>query len=155
MERIELINMFVSRGINPSISELIEYHHWINYNPAEIDQKKSLLDSYLANGIVIKATEMMNIYNWAYPEIKDCSEDIKSDDISINTFIAHMKDEIFDNSPSIFTRASKWIIGKDFKNVSELVAFGPERMSKEFSIGPRSVAAVRNNLKKFYGIQKW
>ena len=155
MERIELINMFVSRGISPSISELIEYHHWINYNPAEIEQKKSLLDSYLTNGIAIKSSELMKIYNWAYPEIKDSQEDVKSSDISINTFIEHMKDELFENSPSIFTRTSKWIISKDFKNVPELVAFGSERMSKEFSIGLRSVAAVRNNLEKFYGIQKW
>jgi hypothetical protein len=97
----------------------------------------------------------MKIYNWAYPEIKDSQEDVKSSDISINTFIEHMKDELFENSPSIFTRTSKWIISKDFKNVPELVAFGSERMRKEFSIGSRSVAAVRNNLEKFYGIQKW
>ena len=56
MEKIELINMFVSKSINPSVAELMEYHQWICSNPDEEEQKIELLEKYLANNVVIKAS---------------------------------------------------------------------------------------------------
>ena len=155
MEKIELINMFVSRSINPSIPELMEYHQWICSNPSEEEQKKQLLTTYLANNIAITASEMKKVYKWLYSDSAEQSVKADSDDMTIETFIKRLKYDIFDDCPSIFTRASKWIISKDFKNVLELISFGSEQMSKEFNIGQSSVNVVSSNLKKYYGIEKW
>ena len=155
MTKKELIAMFVKNKINPSIKNLTEFLHWINYNPDEENEKVEFLSMYLSNGIEISISEMNNIFKWATEKSPDAENIIKSDDISIETFIEHMRDELFENSPSIFTRTSKWIIEKGFENVPQLAEFGSQRMKREFNIGEKSVVAVRNNLAKFYGISKW
>lgn len=155
MTKKELVQLFVTRKVSPEMKELAEYHQWLNYNPDEIEEKVEMLKMYLDNGFIPKCAELKNIYNWACVKSADDDTVVKSDDISIETFILHMRDEIFASKPSIFTRTSKWLSESGLENVPELVKFGSERMKRVHNIGPKAVSEVSRNLKKFYGISSW
>lgn len=155
MTKKELVQLFVMNKISPSVRDLTEYHHWLNYSPDEEAEKSELLKSYLSNGVVVSLAELKNIYEWVSEKNTDSEICIKTGDISIDTFIGYMRNDLWINDPSIFTRTKKWIERKRFENVQELIDLGPKQMSKEFNIGKKAVGVVRDILEKYYGIEQW
>lgn len=155
MEKLKLVELFVSHDINPSITELIEYHQWICDNSEEEQQKIDLLKTYIINGIAPKASELKNIYNWAYSKVQEPVIMCETDDLSIDTFYRHLGEEFLPNQSSIYSRTRNCIFSAGFSSVTELINFGPDAMKKQRSSGRKTVDAISVILRKYYGIEKW
>ena len=155
MEKLKLVEIFVSRNINPSITELMEYHQWICNNPEEEKQKLDLLTTYIANGIAPKASELKNIYNWVYSKVQEPVIIQKSDDLSIDTFYRHLREEFLPDRSSIYSRVRNCIYAYSFNSVTEMTAFGSIAMKQQRNSGKKTVDAIDVILRKYYGIEKW
>ena len=155
MEKLKLVKMFVSHNINPSITELIEYHQWICENPEEEKQKIELLTTYIANGIAPKTSELKNIYNWVYSKVQEPVIMRETDDLSIDTFYRHLGEEFLPNRSSIYSRTCNCIYGCSFSSVTELIDFGQDAMKKQRNSGRKTIDAISVILRKYYGIEKW
>lgn len=155
MEKLKLVEIFVSRNINPSITELMEYHQWICNNPEEEKQKLDLLTTYIANGIAPKASELKNIYNWVYSKVHEPVIMQESDDLSIDTFYRHLGEEFLPDRSSIYLRARNCIYACSFNSVTEMTVFGSIAMKQQCNSGKKAVDAIGVILRKYYGIEKW
>ena len=155
MEKLKLVEIFVYHHINPPITELMEYHQWICDDPNEEEQKIDLLKTYITYGIVPKASELKNIYNWVYSKVQEPAIMCETDDLSIDTFYRHLGEEFLPDFPSIYSRTRNCIYGTGFDNVTQLINFGSVAMNKQRNSGRKTIDAITAVLRKYYDVEKW